>query len=69
MIRNTLKSGKRLPVIEWTGRLWKFKLSEVDEWGRAGGANEEKNEESISSRSKLFTAQGLLCPSSRHGDL
>ena len=27
------------------GRLWKFKLSEVDEWVRAGGADEEKNQE------------------------
>jgi excisionase family DNA binding protein len=24
------------------GRLWKFKVSEVDEWVRAGGANEDK---------------------------
>jgi len=23
------------------GRLWKFKLSDVDEWVRVGGANEE----------------------------
>jgi len=22
------------------GKLWKFKLSEIDEWVRAGGANE-----------------------------
>ncbi len=26
------------------GRLWKFQLSEVDEWVRAGGAGEEHNE-------------------------
>ena len=25
------------------GRLWKFKLSEVDEWVRAGGADEEQH--------------------------
>jgi excisionase family DNA binding protein len=25
------------------GRLWKFKLSEVDEWVRAGGADESPN--------------------------
>ena len=25
------------------GRLWKFKLSEVDEWVRSGGAAEDKN--------------------------
>ncbi|KAI5912628.1 hypothetical protein GH664_21455 [Thauera sp. 2A1] len=24
------------------GRLWKFQLSEVDEWVRAGGADEDK---------------------------
>ncbi|MGN6106861.1 MAG: helix-turn-helix domain-containing protein [Kofleriaceae bacterium] len=26
------------------GRLWKFKLSEVDEWVRAGGAGEDEHE-------------------------
>jgi excisionase family DNA binding protein len=25
------------------GRLWKFKLSEVDDWVRTGGADETKN--------------------------
>lgn len=25
------------------GRLWKFKLSEVDDWVRAGGADEEQS--------------------------
>jgi len=25
------------------GRLWKFKLSEVDDWVRAGGANDVTN--------------------------
>ena len=25
------------------GRLWKFKASEVDDWVRAGGANEDRN--------------------------
>jgi excisionase family DNA binding protein len=25
------------------GRLWKFKASEVDDWVRAGGANDERN--------------------------
>ncbi|EMK6863931.1 helix-turn-helix domain-containing protein [Vibrio cholerae] len=29
------------------GRLWKFQLSEVDEWVRAGGANESSNEEQL----------------------
>nr|ART38928.1 H450 [uncultured bacterium] len=28
------------------GRLWKFKLSEVDEWVRAGGADEGKDQQS-----------------------
>lgn len=27
------------------GRLWKFKLTEVDDWVRAGGANEGKDQE------------------------
>jgi excisionase family DNA binding protein len=26
------------------GRLWKFKISEVDEWVRAGGANSEHSD-------------------------
>lgn len=26
------------------GRLWKFKLSEVDEWVRQGGASENKHD-------------------------
>jgi excisionase family DNA binding protein len=26
------------------GRLWKFKVSEVDEWVRAGGADSEQND-------------------------
>ncbi|MCM0610225.1 MAG: helix-turn-helix domain-containing protein [Ideonella sp. WA131b] len=30
------------------GRLWKFKLSVVDDWVRAGGADEESNERSRS---------------------
>ncbi len=31
--------SKGLPANK-VGRLWKFKLSEVDDWVRAGGANE-----------------------------
>lgn len=27
------------------GRLWKFQLSEVDEWVRAGGADEDQGRE------------------------
>jgi excisionase family DNA binding protein len=33
--------AKRLPAHR-VGRLWKFKLSEVDDWVRAGGANEAR---------------------------
>jgi excisionase family DNA binding protein len=32
---------KSLPAHR-VGRLWKFQRSEVDEWVRAGGADEEK---------------------------
>ncbi|MFP5419717.1 MAG: helix-turn-helix domain-containing protein [Gammaproteobacteria bacterium] len=28
------------------GRLWKFKVSEVDEWVRSGGADEDKTNDS-----------------------
>jgi excisionase family DNA binding protein len=31
--------AKRMPAHK-IGKLWKFKLSEVDEWVRGGGANE-----------------------------
>jgi len=34
------RESKGLPAHK-VGRLWKFQLSEVDEWGRAGGADEE----------------------------
>jgi len=34
---------KNMPAYK-VGRLWKFKLSEVDEWVRSGGAAEEKSE-------------------------
>ena len=30
---------KNMPAVK-IGRLWKFKVSEVDEWVRAGGASE-----------------------------
>jgi excisionase family DNA binding protein len=36
--------GKGLPAHK-IGRLWKFKLSEVDEWVRAGGAGDDAPEE------------------------
>ncbi|MCY1076839.1 helix-turn-helix domain-containing protein [Archangium lansingense] len=32
--------ARKLPAHR-IGRLWKFKLSEVDEWVRAGGAQED----------------------------
>ncbi|MBK6918545.1 MAG: helix-turn-helix domain-containing protein [Deltaproteobacteria bacterium] len=32
--------SRKLPAHR-IGRLWKFKLSEVDEWVRAGGAQED----------------------------
>jgi excisionase family DNA binding protein len=33
--------ARRLPAHK-IGRLWKFKLSEVDEWVRAGGVSERE---------------------------
>jgi excisionase family DNA binding protein len=35
---------KGLPARK-VGKLWKFKLSEVDEWVRAGGAGQSSNRE------------------------
>ncbi len=35
---------KGLPAHK-VGRLWKFKLSEVDDWVRAGGANADETAE------------------------
>ena len=32
---------------ESSDRLWKFKVSEVDDWVRAGGADEEKHGDAI----------------------
>lgn len=37
------RERKSLPAHR-IGRLWKFQLSEVDEWVRAGGAGEENTE-------------------------
>ena len=36
-------SKRNMPAYK-VGRLWKFKLSEVDDWIRSGGAAEESNE-------------------------
>ena len=38
------RERKGLPAHK-IGRLWKFQLSEVDEWVRAGGADEEKKDQ------------------------
>ncbi|MGL5409623.1 MAG: helix-turn-helix domain-containing protein [Shewanella sp.] len=38
------REHKGLPAHR-VGRLWKFQLSEVDEWVRAGGADEQKDQE------------------------
>lgn len=35
------RERRRLPAHK-IGRLWKFQLSEVDEWVRAGGADEDQ---------------------------
>ena len=37
------RERKGLPA-DRVGRLWKFQLSEVDEWVRAGGADEESGD-------------------------
>ena len=46
--RSTGISGSRqrnhLPAYK-VGKLWKFKISEVDDWIRSGGAADEKGEE------------------------
>ena len=36
-------SKKEMPAYKM-GKLWKFKLSEVDEWIRSGGADDRQNE-------------------------
>ena len=38
--------GKALPA-QKLGRLWKFKLSEVDAWARAGGAEGTSNDVAV----------------------
>lgn len=38
------RGHKGLPAHR-VGRLWKFQLSEVDEWVRAGGAGEDSGEQ------------------------
>lgn len=46
------RERKGLPAHR-VGRLWKFQLSEVDEWVRVGGADDECDE---GSRTKLNSA-------------
>lgn len=43
--------AKSLPAHK-IGRLWKFKLSEVDEWVRAGGAEGDKPSTNKPSKAK-----------------
>ncbi len=43
------RERKGLPAHK-IGRLWKFQLSEVDEWVRAGGADEDKMNDSTGNR-------------------
>lgn len=40
------RERKGLPAHK-IGRLWKFRLSEVDEWVRAGGADEEQDRANV----------------------
>jgi excisionase family DNA binding protein len=40
------RERKGLPAHK-IGRLWKFQLSEVDEWVRAGGADEGSEQEQL----------------------
>lgn len=39
-------SSREMPAHK-VGRQWKFKVSEVDEWIRSGGAAEKANEDNI----------------------
>ncbi len=48
VVKNTVyrwRERKGLPAHK-IGRLWKFQLSEVDDWVRAGGADEDKMNDS-----------------------
>ena len=46
--------ARKLPAHR-IGRLWKFKLSEVDEWVRAGGAQEDELESTLAAyRAQLY---------------
>ena len=41
---STLKAKRNMPAYK-VGRLWKFKLSEVDAWIRSGGAADDNSNE------------------------
>lgn len=43
------RERKSLPAHR-VGRLWKFQLSKVDEWVRAGGADEDKTNDLTANR-------------------
>jgi len=45
------RERKGLPAHK-IGRLWKFQLSEVDEWVRAGGADDEQANNGVTPSSK-----------------
>jgi len=46
------RERKSLPAHR-VGRLWKFQLSEVDNWVRAGGANEEQRRDGLTPSRKV----------------
>lgn len=56
--------GSRSLPAHRVGRLWKFKLSEVDEWVRSGGADETVSQNQSDERrqspvaNKTFTRRG-----------
>ena len=43
--------GKSLPAHR-VGRLWKFRLSEVDKWIEAGGAGQDEPDEPVPGRTR-----------------
>lgn len=54
VVKNTVyrrRERKGLPAHK-IGRLWKFQLSEIDEWVRVGGADEEQRSDGQTLSSK-----------------
>lgn len=43
--------GRGLPAHQ-IGRLWEFKLSDVDEWVRAGGASDDEHQAARGSKAR-----------------